>query len=118
MRDRRKTPSWVPSFQASKQEYMKWLAGHLANGGDIRYWRDYPFSQRDIRAIPFNQKIKPLHGANSVDFLVKPDVNLDIEDRGHATIYYLEDFSFDGSGAEMFSDIDMKELESMANLLS
>jgi len=50
--------------------------------------------------------------------LVKSGADLEIEDREHATIYYLEDFSFDGAGAEMFSNIDMQELESMANLLS
>ena len=88
----------------------------MANGGDIQHWRSRPFERRDMKVVKRDLTIKPISGSKSVDFLVERGTNVKVSDQVRARIYYFDDYSVDNGKPEMFSDIDMRELESFINI--
>lgn len=95
---------------ASPKDYAKWLSGYLKKGGEIRYERTRTLDSDYFVATGDFELPSRLCGANSVNLIVPEGIDVTYSDRGHCRIMWMDGYEFEGSGAESFTDPQIKNV--------
>lgn len=95
--------SWAKKcVPAGTYDMARWMDGYVSRGGEVDYERDRGMT--GVYVLCRDAEITRLCGAMSIDVIVPRSVDVDVRDRGHATIYYMDGYHADGR-VELFEDV-------------
>jgi len=93
---------------ATREDYVEWLKGHMANGGEPTHVYDYPISRKikEFGVAHVNLRMpKPLYGANSLSIIFEPGVEFLGGSLGHSQLYFMDGFRNVGGFVPVYNDI-------------
>ena len=92
-------------IKASRNDYKKWLARFMNQGGRPTHSYDYDMPEDDWFVATKDFQIEALHGSDSLQIIVKSGVIFKGGDLGHTNLYFMDDFKLMGSWVPVYSDI-------------
>lgn len=85
------------SRMATEQDYLAWLEGFTARGGDITHVYDYAFPARDWRVMQHPVTLRGLYGVLSLSLIIPANITVTVEERGHCNLYFLDGYRGQGT---------------------
>ena len=93
--------------QADPEEYRRWLAGYLDNGGEITHKYDYDLP--DDCYYAYRDLVVPkLYGSTSVSIIIPFGVNVEYGDLGHNNLYFMDGFRQVGDFVPVYTNTNIK----------
>lgn len=80
--------------RATALDYSRWLRGYLERGGQITHAYDYP-TPTDFYVAEHAFALPALYGSLAATIIVPIGVTVDVLDRGHSSLYWMDGFDFD-----------------------
>lgn len=91
---------------ANIEDYKKWFAGFLQNGGMPTGYYDEPFEPRDKWLVVEDDfELVPLYGTNSLDIIVLKGARFKGGQLGHTNLYFMGGFVNKGGNVPFYSDV-------------
>ncbi|QMP84297.1 hypothetical protein HUN41_00204 [Streptomyces phage Coruscant] len=88
---------------ATAGEYVIWLKGHLAAGGEITHNYDYPFARWGFMVATSHFTLKPGYGSRSKRIIVPRYIKW-AGQLGHDNVFEMNDYRHHGHLVPTFSD--------------
>lgn len=85
-------------------EYVSWLSGYLAGGGEATHCYDYPWSRADFLVASADFQLGGECGSSARPIIVEPGARWLGGQRGHNNLYRLSDFEHLGGWVPVYSD--------------
>ncbi len=96
---------------ANVADYVAWLIGYAARGGEITHCHDHLMPLQRWVVLDEPCKITPLFGASSRCIIVSAGIEVEVPDRGHHSIYFVDGFRVEGGYdyVPVYSDIQAED---------